>query len=477
MKRIVALILATVLLMTASFALTSCGDKKPAPDFVMPEGGLDTETEITITFYHEFGKERLNILTTAIEEFNEIYPNITINPVKYDKYDVILEKVKKEITVGAGPNLAICYSDHVGTYNLSGAVQTLDVFMTDPTYGFTAEDLADFIPAFLEEGKNFGDGKTYTLPISKSTEVLYYNKTFFEEHELKVPTTWEEMEAVCRQIKEIDPNCIPLGYDSEANLFITLCEQYGSPYTSATKGQEFLFDNDTNKEFMAMFRTWFQDKLMTTQTLNGGAYTSAMFTGEGSDGSAVGTRCYMCIGSTGGATYQQPKATTDNETGETVFEFEVGIEPIPQADKNNQKVILQGPSVCIFKKANPQEVLASWLFAKYLSTDPFFQGSISMNNGYCPVIKSVDNLPAYAEFLAEASTENIQALAIQATRLQQDYFYSSPAFYGSSDARTQVEALVTECLSVDLGGKTVKEKFDEIFAARIRACKTAIGQK
>ena len=67
MKRIIALILATILLMSASFALTSCGGgKTPAPDFVMPEGGLDENTEITITFYHEFGQEREKILTSTI---------------------------------------------------------------------------------------------------------------------------------------------------------------------------------------------------------------------------------------------------------------------------------------------------------------------------------------------------------------------------------------------------------------------------
>jgi len=41
----------------------------------------------------------------------------------------------------------------------------------------------------------------YSLPFSKSTEVLYYNKTAFEDEELKVPTTWEEMEEVCRILK------------------------------------------------------------------------------------------------------------------------------------------------------------------------------------------------------------------------------------------------------------------------------------
>ena len=62
----------------------------------------------------------------------------------------------------------------------------------------------------------------YTLPMSKSTEALYYNKTFFEKNGLSVPTTWDEMEAVCARIKEIDPACVPLGYDSEANWFITM---------------------------------------------------------------------------------------------------------------------------------------------------------------------------------------------------------------------------------------------------------------
>ena len=75
----------------------------------------------------------------------------------------------------------------------------------------------------------------YTLPFSKSTEVLYYNKTFFDANNLSVPDHWfstgendtTSMEYVCARIKEIDtnPNTYPLGYDSEANWFITMCEQ------------------------------------------------------------------------------------------------------------------------------------------------------------------------------------------------------------------------------------------------------------
>ena len=175
--------------------------------------------------------------------------------------------------------------------------------------------------------------------------------------------------------------------------------------------QNFLFNNQQNIDFVTKFRTWYQNKWVTTEALSGG-YTSALFTGnssssaEGSEASK-GTRCYMCIGSTGGATYQQPSQTNGK------FEFEVGIASIPQVNPEAPKVISQGPSLCIFKKDNPQEVLATWLFAKFLTTDVNFQARVSMNNGYAPVIKSVQQNEVYAEFLAEASTENIQAYAVK----------------------------------------------------------------
>ena len=90
----------------------------------------------------------------------------------------------------------------------------------------------------------------------------------------------------------------------------------------------------------------------------------------------------MSIGSSAGATHQRPTA---DESGN--YPFEVGIATIPQVNASNKKVISQGPSVCIFKKDNPQEVVASWLFVKYLTTTVEFQAEFSMASGYVPVIK------------------------------------------------------------------------------------------
>ena len=468
MKRIIALILMLAMAVTM---LASCGGRKnSAADFVMPEGGYDGSA-VTIKFYHQMGAGLQAILNDAIAEFNEIYPNITVEHESYGDYNGVRDQIKTEISVGNQPNLAYCYPDHIALYNVAGAVQTLDVFIEDETVGFTQAQLDDFIQGYYNEGKVFGDGKMYSLPVSKSTEVLYYNKTFFEQHGLTVPTTWDEMEEVCKAIKAIEPSCIPLGYDSESNWFITMCEQYGSPYTSAT-GENFLFNNQTNIDFVTKFRTWYQNKWVTTEELSGG-YTSALFTGsssnatEGSEASK-GTRCYMCIGSTGGATYQQPSQTNGK------FEFEVGIASIPQVNPDAPKVISQGPSLCIFKKDNPQEVLASWLFAKFLTTDVNFQARVSMNNGYAPVIKSVQQHEVYAEFLAEASTENIQAYAVKVALEQENAYYASPAFNGSSVARDQVGLLLQKCFVLpDAGFEAAIKK---AFADAVAECKYQAGQ-
>ena len=476
MKRIIALVLMLATVFTFALSATSCDliNGKPnggAADFVMPEGGYDGSA-VTIKFYHSMGAMLQEILNDTIAEFNKIYPNITIEHESYGDYNGVRDQIKTEISVGNQPNLAYCYPDHVALYNVAGVVQTLDVLIEDPTVGFTQAQLDDFIQGYYNEGKSFGDGKMYTLPLSKSTEVLYYNKTFFEQHNLTVPTTWDEMEEVCKKIKEIEPSCIPLGYDSESNWFITMCEQYGSPYTSAT-GENFLFNNQTNIDFVTKFRTWYQNKWVTTEELSGG-YTSALFTGESSSSTntessvPAGTRCYMCIGSTGGATYQQPNQTNG------VFEFEVGIASIPQVNPDAPKVISQGPSLCIFKKADPQEVLATWLFAKYLTTNVEFQARVSMNNGYAPVIKSVQQNEEYAKFLAEASTENIQAYAVKVALEQEKAYYASPAFNGSSVARDQVGLLLQKCFTLPDAGLDAAIK--KAFADAVEECKYQAGQ-
>ena len=445
-------LLVALLLVVTLFAVFANGDEETAvaatnaKAFQVPAAGYDG-SDVTITFYHTMGTNLSTVLDEYIKEFNTLYPNIHVQWEAIGSYDDVRDQISTQIFVGSQPNIAYCYPDHVALYNMAGAVATLDNLIdsklevkradgTTEILGLTAEQKADFIEGYYNEGKQFGDGLMYTMPLSKSTEVLYYNKTFFDEHGIKVPTTWEEMEQVCAQIKAIDPNSIPLGYDSEANWFITMCEQYQSPYTSANE-PHYLFNNEQNIEFIKMFRDWYQKGYLTTQKLYG-AYTSGLFT------STTGVTSYMSIGSSAGATYQRPAKGADG-----TYPFEVGIATIPQVSETNRKVISQGPSLCIFDKADAQEVVASWLFVKYLTTTVEFQAEFGMASGYVPVIKSVAQNEVYADFLASADGGDfVTALSAKVCLEQEDAYYTSPAFNGSSTARDQVGALLPKCLTL-----------------------------
>ena len=448
------------------------------PDFVMPENGFDTTTPVTITFYHTMGSILSEVLDIYVEEFQELYPNITVLHSQEGGYDDVRDKISKQLTVGDQPNIAYCYPDHVALYNIVRAVKPLDdligstntVTRTDGTVeqiGLTQEQTDDFIDRFYNQGSVYGDGLMYTMPLSKSTEVLYYNVDFFKEHNLTPPTTWDELETLCATIKEIDPRCIPLGYDSEANWFINMCQQLGSPYTSATGEDHLLFDNETNHNFVARFRDWYQKGYVTTQELLG-AYTSSIFTETRyTDPHAV--RCYMCIGSSVGAYHQRPNKVNG------AYAFEVGIAPIPQVNPDSPKVIFHGPSLCIFQNENPQEVLASWLFMKFLTTNVGFQAEFSMASGYVPVIKSVEDHPVYANFLNKANGgNNIAALSAKVCLQQADAYFTTPAFVGSDVARDQVGYLMQYCMCIE-NNENVTEAIQEAFKKAVKECEDEIA--
>ena len=486
-------------------------------DLEIPEGGYDGSA-VKIMFYHTMGQDLSAQLDKAIVEFNKLYPNITVEWKQVGGYDDVRDKIKKELIVGGQPNIAYCYPDHVASYNVAGGVQSLDDLIastiveeradgTTETLGLTAEQIADFIPGYYNEGKAFGDlngdgvDEMYTLPFSKSTEVLFYNKSFFDEmqrlyanefvvdaadnfvldengqkiasigyqnenYNLFVPTTWDEMETMCARLKVLDKDCIPLGYDSESNWFINMCMQYGSPYTSVSGDEQFLFNNQTNWEFVARFREWYQKGYVTTQEIFG-SYTSGLFNNIPTEKNP--TRSYMGIGSTAGAAKQRPAKGTNG------YPFETGIASIPQVNPEKPQVISQGPSVCIFKKDNPQEVIASWLLVKYLTTDVVFQGDFSMVSGYMPVIQSVGDDPFYKnQFLKKADGyDYVTALSVKVALEQADAYYVSPAFRGSSVARDQVGLLLRNAFTKEpsLTGDAAMEYIKRLFKDAVDECK------
>lgn len=493
-KKALIVLLALVLVCATAFSLAACNKKPMAdPDFQVPDGGYDG-SEVTITFAHTMGTKLQSVMNNAITKFNEKYPNIKVEPQYKGGYDEVLTQINTALAGGIeqAPSLAYCYSDHVAVYNLAKAVIKLDnLANSDKTnadgslVGFSAEQKSDLIENFYNEGKNFEGGGLYQLPVARSTDVLFYNVDFFNEHktEFDVPTHWwcteacpenckSSIEFVCKKIKEIDSVSVPFGYDSEANWFITMCEQLGSGYTTLDGDNNFIFNNDTNKAFVKKFREWRQKGYITTKILENGKYISDLFKVGAAEGKQ---KCYMCVGSTGGTSYQLPSDKL----------FEVGITMMPQSQFtwetnaetgekeikfSNPKAISQGPSACIFNKSNKQEVMAAWLFAKFLATNVEFQANYAISNGYIPVIKSVEKDDLYKQWIAKANGKNefITALGASVCQKYQNTVFTSPAFNGSSSARAEVGKMLAKCLSTKTDN--VDELINTAFKDAVNKC-------
>ena len=464
-KFLKAICLASVVGLT-SLSLASCG-------FDVADG------EHTIYFYHTMGQSLQEPLKIAKAQFEEKYPGWKIEHSQIGGYDEVKSAIVGDLVAGTQPDLAYCYADHVAQYLESETVVNMSQFIDNTnklstvvlegenwvekefgTIGYSAAEVADFVPGYYAEGyaKNYAGYAKYfqaddviTMPFQKSTEVLFYNADALVElghvdadGNAVAPTTWDELWAICVEAKAKWPQTTPLGYDSEANWFITMCEQNGWGYTSAEEGKHYLFNNSNAQAWLADLKTRFEAGLFTTQEIYG-SYSSNLFVKGVEEGGSI-----FSIGSSGGASHQATE------------KFTWGVAPLPGSvvdGKVNNAAISQGPSLVMFKTASSntdQKQLMTWEFVKVLLS-PEMQAAFATVSGYMPPRLSAYDVTSYKEFMEGGSIVSVTA-KVASTMV--DRYYTSPAFVGSSTARTQVGTALVYAV---MGTKTPQQALNDAY--------------
>ena len=124
-------------------------------------------------------------------------------------------------------------------------------------------------------------------------------------------------------------------------------------------------------------------------------------------------------------------------------------------------MISQGPSMCVFNKEDPQEVLASWLFAQYLLSDGI-QIAYSQTEGYVPVTTKAQQTPEYQAYLAgEGDHYRVKVDTVKLLLAYTDKTFVTPVFNGSANLRQAAGDLVEE--SCKAGRQKRKLDIDKIF--------------
>lgn len=452
-------------------AVTGCHGSRGLAPFEMPES-FDSEGQYEITFWakNDTNKTQTAIYEQAIAGFEDAYPNVRVNLRLYTDYGKIYNDVITNISTGTTPNVCITYPDHIATY-LTGTnlVVPLEELWDDGAYGlggsevrFDAPTAEEIIPEFLEECR-FG-GHYYALPYMRSTEACYINKTFVEKLGYTLPETltwdfiWEVSEAAAAKngdgtyLVNGQKVMIPFLYKSTDNMMIQMLRQKGAGYS--TEGGDILLFNDTTRELL----------YEVAEHVKTGAFSTFKISSYPANFLNAG-QCVFAIDSTAGATWMGTDAPLCDISPENIVEFETAVMPVPQFDPGHPQMISQGPSVCIFNKADPQEVLSSWLFVQYLLTNEV-QIAYSETEGYVPVTAKAQNSAEYRDYLSRAGEDNTDhyAVKIQAAQLllsSTDHTFVTPVFNGSASLRNAAGQLIENTAKSVRRGETVDGAYME----------------
>lgn len=160
-------------------ALTSCA------------AGSSTET-IRFTFSK---REAIGFMTTLVEEYNASQDDVRVE-IDTSGVDV----VSASFVRGNPPDIMLANYN----YEIARFVQRCS--LTDLSETHAAADIRDDLQPLMEQYGSC-EGRTSALPYSVMAASVIYNTEIFEEQGLEVPRTWDELLAVCDQLKAagIDP--------------------------------------------------------------------------------------------------------------------------------------------------------------------------------------------------------------------------------------------------------------------------------
>ena len=350
-------VITSALTLALALGLTACGSSTKDENSNAVSGNETSQQETenttdekaTVVFWHAMNGEQEKELTKLADDFMKEHPDITIELQNQTGYQELQQKITATSTSPDDlPTMTQAYPDWMFNPIKDGLVQDL----TDLTKDI--EDYDDILEGF-RKGTEF-DGKVYSMPFNKSTEILWYNKDIFDELKLDVPTSYEELEDVSKKITE-EKGIPAIGWDSLSNYYTTFIANEGKDFD-----KDFDVTSDESKKAVEYYLDGIKDGYFRTAGTD--KYMSGPFGNE---------QVAMYIGSNAGETFVK-EAVADK--------FNVGVAPAPTG-----KAVQQGTDVFVFANKPEAETKAAYEFIKYI-TSKDAQIEWGIKTGYIPARES-----------------------------------------------------------------------------------------
>lgn len=401
---------------------------------------LDPDNPITISVWHYYNGSVKDQFDTLVSEFNESVgteKGIVVEAQSYgavnDLAEAVFASANKEIGSLPMPDVFAAYPDNAFRINQISELVTLTDYFSDT-------ELGEIKKEFLSEG-TFGNSQDLKiLPIAKSTEVLYLNKTYWDAFAsetgatLDSLSTWEGLVQTAKLYYEQTGKSF-FSIDGNANYLLV---------SSMDLGQEFYdIHGDTavlNFSEETAYRIW---ENYYVPYLNGYFAKSGRFSSDDAKTGAIAAY----TGSTAGAAYFPTQVANTTDT----IPVELLTLPYPYFKNETPYVIQQGAGMCISKSDSAHEYAAS-VFLKWFIDSPQ-NTEFSVATAYLPVKTEALDMDVIFDEMDRTNLSNPavkKSIESTMTMLKTHTLYGNKPFNGSYEARTILETSLFERVSNDL---------------------------
>lgn len=357
--------------------LVGCSNKKQTEQ-TTEEIVTELKNPVEITFWHAMNGEQETALKKLVDKFTKENSNITVTLQNQSSYPDLQQKITATTASPKDlPTITQAYPDWLLNAMDENLVVDLKPYIENKTLKFDNYD--DILEGFRQASTI--DGKIYGMPFNKSTEVLWYNKTLLDKHNIAVPKTYEEFAKASKEVKE-KANIVGGGFDSLSNY-----------YTTYLKNEDVTFDSklDPTSESSKKAVNYYLDGVK-------GGYFRIAGTDKYLSGPFGNETIALYVGSNAG------EAFVKQGVGE---KFEIGAAPYPA-----KYVMQQGTDLFVFSSATAEQKTAAYKLLQFLTTKEN-QIEWAKATGYIPVRKSAIESDEYknsgtliAPILADA-TKNL----------------------------------------------------------------------
>ena len=222
MKRIMCVFLAVLMLL----GLTACGTEKQeaAPTEAGFKPALDSSSSCHISVAG--GYSNFEALEAEFDRFNEYYPNVDLTFTKVDDYNNMIGMV---LNGNDAPDIYVNYSWMYGRDQYQDSIDHAEN-LADPSLGLDLDCIRSNMIL------NTGDGTLPMIPVFSNTYGMLVNNDLFKKEGLSVPTTYQELVAVCNAFREKGYENPMMGFSREETTSLFTLTIY--PFFCGTLAQD-----------------------------------------------------------------------------------------------------------------------------------------------------------------------------------------------------------------------------------------------